>query len=118
MRVLQLQMRRGQEAAPPLATRLAQKKNSAKLTVRTTRTSGMKVTDYFRNTRARTDRAAIVDEWIQRACRTPEYRRIQEDGRIQCWIRIPAAGNRFLRVVLLPDGETIHNAFFDRRFKP
>jgi len=27
-------------------------------------------------------------------------------------------GNRFLRVVLLPDGETIHNAFFDRQFKP
>jgi len=28
-------------------------------------------------------------------------------------------GNRFLRVVLLlPDGETIHNAFFDRRFTP
>jgi len=27
-------------------------------------------------------------------------------------------GNRFLRVVLLPDCETIHNAFFDRRFTP
>jgi hypothetical protein len=26
--------------------------------------------------------------------------------------------NRFLRVILLPDGETIHNAFFDRGFKP
>jgi hypothetical protein len=25
---------------------------------------------------------------------------------------------RYLRVVTLPDGETIHNAFPDRRFKP
>jgi len=24
--------------------------------------------------------------------------------------------NRYLRVILLPDGETVHNAFFDRRF--
>jgi len=30
----------------------------------------------------------------------------------------PEMGNRFLRVVLLPDCETIHNAFFDRRFTP
>jgi hypothetical protein len=29
--------------------------------------------------------------------------------------------NKYLRVVLLPDGETVqtvHNAFFDRRFVP
>ena len=25
--------------------------------------------------------------------------------------------DKFLRVVLLPDGETVHNAFFDRNFK-
>ena len=25
---------------------------------------------------------------------------------------------RYLRVILLPDGETVHNAFFDRRFRP
>ena len=24
---------------------------------------------------------------------------------------------KYLRVVLLDDGETVHNAFFDRRFK-
>jgi hypothetical protein len=27
-------------------------------------------------------------------------------------------GERYLRVVLLPDGETVHNAFFDRGYKP
>jgi hypothetical protein len=26
--------------------------------------------------------------------------------------------SRYLRVILLPDGETVHNAFFDRGFKP
>jgi len=26
--------------------------------------------------------------------------------------------NRYLRVILLEDGETVHNAFFDRGFKP
>jgi hypothetical protein len=31
---------------------------------------------------------------------------------------VPEAENRYLRVVLLSDGETVHNAFFDRRFTP
>ena len=34
------------------------------------------------------------------------------------WAAIPEAEGRNLRVVLLPDGETVHNAFFDRSFKP
>jgi len=37
--------------------------------------------------------------------------------RIRKWKQIKAAGNRYLRVVLLEDGETVHNAFFDRRFQ-
>ena len=43
---------------------------------------------------------------------------IQADGRIRRWAPIREMGDRFLRVVLLPDGETIHNAFFDRSFEP
>jgi hypothetical protein len=31
--------------------------------------------------------------------------------------RIPEMDNRYLRVILLPDGETVHNAFLDRRFQ-
>jgi hypothetical protein len=41
----------------------------------------------------------------------------QSDGRIRRWGRIPEAGGRYLRVVLLEDGVTVHNAFFDRSFK-
>lgn len=41
----------------------------------------------------------------------------QADGRIRRWARISEMGNRALRVILLEDGETVHNAFFDRTFK-
>jgi hypothetical protein len=34
------------------------------------------------------------------------------------WVQISDMEGRYLRVVLLADGETVHNAFFDRGFKP
>jgi hypothetical protein len=40
----------------------------------------------------------------------------QADGRIRKWARIAEAG-KILRVIVLEDGETVHNAFFDRSFK-
>ena len=48
----------------------------------------------------------------------PSVQVIQEDGRIRRWAKIAEFDNRYLRVVLLSDGETIHKAFFDRSFKP
>jgi len=65
----------------------------------------------------RSDRAAISDEWIKRVVASPVSRVVQPDGRIRLWGRISEMDNRFLRVILLEDGETVHNAFFDRRFK-
>ena len=65
----------------------------------------------------RSDRAAISDEWIKRVVASPVSRVVQPDGRIRLWGRISEMDNRFLRVILLQDGETVHNAFFDRRFK-
>ena len=78
----------------------------------------MKTTLYFDALRHRPDRAAIRDEWIERAIGSPVKEAIQADGRIRRWTLVPEAENRYLRVVLLPDGETVHNAFFDRRFVP
>lgn len=78
----------------------------------------MKTTRYFDAIRVRPDRAAIRDEWIERAIRKPYRENVQADGRIRRWAQIPEAENRYLRVVLLADGETVHNAFFDRRFEP
>jgi len=78
----------------------------------------VKTTHYFDALRTRPDRAAIRDEWIERVIRTPTREKVQDDGRIRRWAQIPEAESRYLRVVLLADGETVHNAFFDRRFAP
>jgi len=77
----------------------------------------MKTTQYFRYTRERLDRAIIKDEWIEHVIRNPLKEEVQSDGRIRRWARIAEMENRALRVILLEDGETVHNAFFDRSFK-
>jgi hypothetical protein len=60
----------------------------------------------------------IQDEWIARAIRAPIREHVQADGRIRRWTQVAEMEGRFLRVVLLSDGETVHNVFFDRRFVP
>ena len=76
----------------------------------------MKTTEYFNYTRKRPDRAQIKDEWILFVIEHPEKTDVQSDGRIKKWAKIPEE-NKYLRVILLEDGETVHNAFFDRSFK-
>ena len=78
--------------------------------------SSMKTTAYFEVIRGRADRAIIKDEWIERAITSPVHEIAQADGRIRRWTRLPEMDTRYLRVILLPHGETVHNAFFDRRF--
>ena len=78
----------------------------------------MKFTQYFQAMRSRSDRAMIRIEWIQQVVEHPVKEVIQKDGRIRCWAPIQEMEGRYLRVILLPDGETVHNAFFDRRFVP
>lgn len=82
------------------------------------RLPGVKVTRYFEAVRNRPDRAIIRDAWIERAITKPIKESIQADGRIRRWALVPEMEDRYLRVVLLEDGETVHNAFFDRRFVP
>ena len=41
----------------------------------------------------------------------------QEDNRYRFWGIIKGHEGKYLRVVTLEDQTTIHNAFFDRRFK-
>jgi hypothetical protein len=78
----------------------------------------VKTTAYFESVRRRPDRAVIRTEWIQRAIESPIREAVQADGRIRRWGAVAEAGDKFLRVVLLSDAETVHNAFFDRGFKP
>jgi hypothetical protein len=76
----------------------------------------MKTTKYFDYARKRPDRAKIRDEWIKMVVEKPERSEIQADGRIRKWARIQEM-DMYLRVILLEDGETVHNAFFNRSFK-
>jgi hypothetical protein len=77
----------------------------------------VKFTQYFAYVRHRPDRHGIRDEWIERVIASPEAESVQADGRVRLWARIPEADGRYLRVILLEDRETVHNAFFDRRFR-
>jgi hypothetical protein len=76
----------------------------------------MKYTQYFLHVRQRPDRARIRMEWIEDTVKNPDYTAVQSDGRIRKWKNIQEQG-KFLRVILLPDDVTIHNAFFDRSFR-
>ncbi len=77
----------------------------------------MKFTQYFLYTHERKDRKDIKMEWIEHVIKNPIKEERQSDGRIRRWAKITGENNKFLRVVLLEDGETVHNAFFDRSFK-
>jgi hypothetical protein len=77
----------------------------------------MQATDYFRND-VLIKRPYLREEWLVLALQSPCRREVQpEDGRIRHWVWIEEL-QRYLRVVTLEDGQTIHNAFPDRRFKP
>jgi hypothetical protein len=73
----------------------------------------VRTTEYFRYTRTRPDRV----EWIMAAVERPIREQCQSDGRIRRWTYVDAEA-RYLRVILLDDGQTVHNAFFDRDFEP
>jgi hypothetical protein len=79
----------------------------------------LKTTRYFEEQVLR-KRPYIRREWCRNTVAAPIRREVQEDGRTRCWGRITLPGEvrqRFLRVIVLEDGETIHNAFFDRNFR-
>ena len=78
----------------------------------------MKTTRYFEEQvirkRPYIDRAMCVE-----VLSAPLRRTIQVDGRVRFWGPVLDARDgqeRILRVVTLEDGETVHNAFFDRDF--
>ena len=76
----------------------------------------MKYTRYFQYVRQRPERIIIKEEWIVETIKNPTKKEVQSDGRIRKWKFIQEAG-KYLRVILLEDGETVHNTFFDRSFK-
>ena len=79
----------------------------------------MKTTRYFEEQVLR-KRPYLQRQWCLDVLSAPIRREVQADGRIRMWGRIAVPGEtrpRYLRVVTLHDGETVHNAFFDRNFR-
>lgn len=76
----------------------------------------LKQTEHFKR-RVLVQRPYLRMEWCLRAVRNPTSLEVQPDGRIRLWIYVNELG-KYLRVVTLEDGETIHTAFPDRNFKP
>ncbi|HYE28260.1 MAG TPA: hypothetical protein VEA61_08505 [Allosphingosinicella sp.] len=79
----------------------------------------MKTTRYFEEQVLR-KRPYIEREWCAAALADPVRSETQEDGRIRFWREVTLPGEsepHVLRVVTLEDGETVHNAFFDRNFR-
>jgi hypothetical protein len=74
-----------------------------------------RTTKYF-DEEVRKRRPYLQDAWLMQALAHPEFTEIQPNGRIRHWLFIPEL-KRYIRVVTLEDGQTIHTAFPDRGFK-
>jgi len=72
------------------------------------------VTDYFQRD-VLIKRPYIKVVWCIAVVKNPIKRELQSDGRLRHWGYVHELG-RYLRVITLDDGITIHNAFPDRRF--
>jgi len=76
----------------------------------------MKTTNYFKYS-VMIRRPYLKQEWLEEVIINPIRIEIQPNKRIRHWGFIEKIG-KYLRIVTESDGETVHNAFFDRRFKP
>ena len=79
----------------------------------------MQTTRYFVEQVLR-KRPYIDQNWCTDVIAHPLRQEVQSDGRLRFWGQVadPRDGKvRVLRVVTLEDGETVHNAFFDRGFQ-
>lgn len=77
----------------------------------------MKTTHYFETEVLGKKRPHMKREWCEQAICSPDHKMLQDDGRIRYYKYI-AEVQKFVRVITLEDGKTVHNIFFDRRFKP
>ena len=93
---------------PPLPLQLLERQDA-----------GVKTTRYFEEQVLR-KRPYLDHGMCAAVIANPLRREAQEDGRIRYWGNVQPVGeaaSRVLRVVTLDDGETVHNAFFDRNFR-
>ena len=77
----------------------------------------MKTTPYFDRATSRKHPEAITYfRYVEQALTKSVAVETQPDGRTRRWVHVPEE-DRYLRVIVEPDGETVHNAMFDRRYK-
>ena len=77
----------------------------------------MKTTRYFDAVAPKKHPEAVqYRDYVEKALTEYVAFQKQPDGRTRRWILVPREG-RYLRVVVEPDDETVHNAFFDRGFR-
>lgn len=73
-------------------------------------------TNYFKNEILR-KRPYLTIDMCREVIKNPFKKELQQNGRIRYWAKVPELGNKYLRVITLEDGITLHNAFIDRGFK-
>jgi hypothetical protein len=61
-------------------------------------------------------RPYLDKELLEYIIANPIKREIQEDNKIKL-CGYSSKYNKYVRIIMLEDGETIHTAFFDRKFK-
>ena len=76
----------------------------------------MKTTNYYKVS-VLSRRPYLKEEWITFTLGNPICKETQSNGRIRYWAFTDELG-KYLRVVTESDGETVHNAFPDRGFRP
>ena len=79
----------------------------------------MQTTRYFAEQVLR-KRPYLSTSLIAAVLAAPLRQMVQADGRVRYWGRVlddRDGQQRMLRVVTLEDGETVHNAFFDRGYQ-
>jgi hypothetical protein len=76
----------------------------------------VKTTRYFDES-VMVRRPYLKQEWLVDVVANPLRVEVQPNGRIRYWAFVTELG-KYLRVITEPDGETVHNAFPDRGFRP
>ena len=78
----------------------------------------MNGTPYFENmVLVHPGRTYLRRELCEGVVRDAETTEVQADGRIRHWAWVAEEDGDYWRVVALADGETLHNAFRDCRYK-
>ena len=75
----------------------------------------MQTTGYFDNEVLK-KRTYLTKAMCEAVVNNPLHMEQQEDGRYRYWGFVKEL-DKVIRVVVLEDGKTIHNAFMDRNFK-